>query len=117
MRKTHEILRDLRHEHGIKQTAVAYYLNISQQAYSNYESGRHEVPVWAVVALSKYYKVSTDYLLGADTSYLGGTNLSDNYIGDLTMYDIIYEIQRLKRGKRRELVRYIRYLKSIRHLE
>ena len=28
------------------------------------ESGEREIPVWAVIKLADYYRVSTDYLLG-----------------------------------------------------
>ncbi len=28
------------------------------------EKGIHEIPVWAVIKLAQYYKVSTDYILG-----------------------------------------------------
>lgn len=76
MKELRTIIRDLREDNDIKQKAVAEYLGVSQQTYSNYENGHREIPIWVVVQLSKYYKVSTDYLLGADFGYLGNTNLS-----------------------------------------
>ncbi len=112
MKELHEMLRDLRKEHDIKQIVIANYLSVSQQTYSNYENGQREIPVWAVVALSKYYKVSTDYLLGADTSYLGSANLNNSYLDDITMHDVMYNIQQLKRHKRKDLIKYIRFLNS-----
>ena len=53
---------------------IAEYLGVSQQTYSNYENGHREIPIWAVTKLSEYYKVSTDYLLSANSEYLGNTN-------------------------------------------
>lgn len=114
MRELREILRNLREDHNLKQKAVANYLGISQQTYSNYENGRREIPTWVVIALSKYYKVSTDYLLGADTSYLGNTNLRNTYLENITVHDIMYDIQKLNPSKRRDLVKFIRYLKNSR---
>ncbi len=114
MRELREILRNLREDHNLKQKVVANYLGISQQTYSNYENGRREIPTWVVISLSKYYKVSTDYLLGADTSYLGSTNLRNTYLENITVHDIMYDIQKFNPSKRRDLVKFIRYLKNSR---
>ena len=113
MKELRELIRDLREDRDLKQKVVANYLNVSQQTYSNYENGRREIPTWVVVALAKFYKVSTDYLLGADTSYLGNTNLKNPYLDNLTMHDVMYDIQNLKPQGRKELIRYLHYLQSI----
>lgn len=117
MKELRVIMRDLREERNIKQKVIAEYLHVSQQTYSNYENGRREIPIWVVERLAKYYKVSTDYLLSADTSYLGGTNLNSQYLVNVTMYDIIFEIQQLKPKGRKELVRYLKYLRSMEKYE
>ena len=57
-------LRDLREDRDLKQKEVAAVLNIDQRVYSNYETGKREIPTRFVVTLAKYYKVSTDYILG-----------------------------------------------------
>ena len=113
MKELRVIIRDLREDNDLKQKVVANYLGVSQQTYSNYENGRREIPTWAVIALAKYYKVITDYLLGADTSYLGNTNLKNPYLDNITMHDVMYDIQKLKRDERKDLLKYIQYLKSI----
>ena len=112
MKELREMIRDLRADHDLKQEALAKYLNIKQQTYSSYETGRLQIPAWVVVELAKYYKVSTDYLLGADTSYLESVNLSKQYLADITLYDVVYEIKGFKPHSRRELMRFIKYLKS-----
>lgn len=61
-------LRDLREDHDLKQKEVAAVLNIDQRVYSNYETGKREIPTRFVVTLAKYYKVSTDYILGLKDS-------------------------------------------------
>lgn len=113
MKELRDLIRDLREDHDLKQRAVASYLGVSQQTYSNYENGRREIPTWVVAALAKYYKISTDYLLGADSGYLGNTNLKSSYLDDITLHDIMYDIQKLKPRERRELLRYLQYLKQI----
>lgn len=61
-------LRDLREDHDLKQKEVAAILNIDQRVYSNYETGKREIPTRFVVMLAKHYKVSTDYILGMKDS-------------------------------------------------
>jgi len=112
MKELRTIIRDLREDRDLKQKTIAEYLGVSQQTYSNYENGHRGIPIWAVIKLSKYYKVSTDYLLGADTGYLGSTNLNGKYVGDVTMHDVVYNLQKLNAKDRRELLRYIRFLKN-----
>ena len=94
------------------QEDIAKYLNIQRQTYSNYENGTREIPIEVVQKLSKYYKVSTDYLLGADSGYLGNTNLKNTYLGKITMHDVVYDIQQLNAKERRDLLKFIRFLKS-----
>ena len=46
------------------QKEVAAVLGIDQRVYSNYETGKREIPTRFVVTLAKYYKTSADYILG-----------------------------------------------------
>ena len=57
-------IRDLREDRDLKQRDLARALNCSQQVYSNYELGQRDIPTEILIALSKYYKVSVDYILG-----------------------------------------------------
>lgn len=104
------ILRDLREDHDIKQETIARYLGVSQQTYSNYENGHREIPVGVVKELAAFYKVSTDYLLRSDTSYLGSLDMNTAYVDDITMHDIVFDIQALGMAERKNLVKYIRFL-------
>ena len=57
-------LEDLRVDHDKSQIEIAEYLNLNRNVYWRYEKGVREIPVWAVIKLAAYYRVSTDYLLG-----------------------------------------------------
>ena len=57
-------LRDLREDSDLKQKEIADYLHIKQNTYSQYENGQRQLPVDVLIKLAKYYKVSTDYILG-----------------------------------------------------
>lgn len=110
MKTLNAMLRDLREDHDIKQETIAKYLGVTQQTYSNYENGHREIPITVVTELAKYYKVSTDYLLHSDTSYLGNVDMNATYIDDLTLHDVVYDIQTLSDAGRKDLVKYIRFL-------
>ena len=57
-------IRDLREDHDKTQLEVAKILGTSQTMYARYERGANELPIHHLITLSKYYGVSTDYLLG-----------------------------------------------------
>lgn len=57
-------IRDLREDRDITQKEIAAYLHVKQNTYSQYENGQRQLPVECLIALAKFYSVSTDYLLG-----------------------------------------------------
>jgi len=46
------------------QKELAAILGIDQRVYSNYETGKREIPTRFVVRLARFYHTSTDYILG-----------------------------------------------------
>lgn len=62
--KMYQRIRDLREDHDMSQNEVAKQLNVSQSTYSRYENGQLDIPSGILIALSKMYNVSVDYLLG-----------------------------------------------------
>ena len=57
-------IRDLREDSDLKQNAVAKMLNITQQQYQLYESGKRELPMHHFIKLARFYNVTLDYLAG-----------------------------------------------------
>ncbi len=57
-------LRDLREDHDYTQQYVAAYLHIQQNTYSQYETGKRQLPLEVLVKLADLYNTSTDYILG-----------------------------------------------------
>lgn len=57
-------LKDLREDADFTQKQIADYLNVKQNTYSQYENGQRQIPIEALIALAKFYKTSTDYILG-----------------------------------------------------
>ena len=56
-------LHDLRIDHDLTQQDVASFLNTTKQNYGMYENGKRRLSIDDLITLSKFYKVSTDYIL------------------------------------------------------
>ena len=56
-------LKTIRKEKGYSQLKVAMDLSISREALSYYETGKRSPDVDMLVALSKYFNVSIDFLI------------------------------------------------------
>ena len=57
-------IRDLREDHDKKQIELANYLEIKQSTYSDYESGKINMPIDMLIKIADFYGVTLDYLVG-----------------------------------------------------
>ena len=60
----YERIRGLREDRDLKQDDLAKMLSCTQACYSNYESGKRDIPTEVLQKLANFYGVSVDYLLG-----------------------------------------------------
>ena len=58
------VLKELREKEKITQSELAKELGISQNTYSQYETGARQPSLEMLVKLAEFYFVSTDYILG-----------------------------------------------------
>lgn len=63
-----ERLKYLRQEKGLSQNDIALLLKTSQQYYGKYENGQRPLPLEHLITLCKFYKVSSDWILGLKES-------------------------------------------------
>ena len=56
-------LKEIRLERGKKQLELAQLLNIQQNTYSQYETGKRQISLDFLIKLAKFYNVTTDYIL------------------------------------------------------
>lgn len=56
-------LTDLREDADKTQKEIAEVLGCKREVYRRYEKGIHDIPVWALIKLARYYNTSTDYIL------------------------------------------------------
>lgn len=59
-----ERIRGLREDADLKQNTIAEMLGVAQTTYSQYELGKRPFPIDYLIALCKFYNVSSDYILG-----------------------------------------------------
>lgn len=57
-------IKDLREDNDKLQKDIAQLLGISQQYYSEYESGKRTIPISHLITLAQYYQASIDYIVG-----------------------------------------------------
>ena len=57
-------IRDLREDCDKTQEDIAKMLNVYTTTYQRWERGESEIPCHVLIELSKYYKTTSDYLLG-----------------------------------------------------
>lgn len=78
-------LKQLREEKEVMQKEIAAYLNISASAYGFYEQGKRTPTPEILSKLASYFNVTTDYLLGRDTT---SNNVNDIELNDKDKKDI-----------------------------
>lgn len=61
-------IRDLREDRDLSQAEVAKQLHITQQQYSNIETGKSDITGERLILLAAFYDVTTDYILGITKS-------------------------------------------------
>lgn len=59
-----ERLKTLREARGVKRDVIAKEIGVSERAYISYELNQREANSSVLIALSKYFGVTIDYLLG-----------------------------------------------------
>lgn len=62
--KFKERLKELRTESGLSQQQLAKLVGVSQKAIDFWEKGINEPKASYIIALSEFFSVSADYLLG-----------------------------------------------------
>ena len=57
-------IRELREDRDLRQSDISQITGIDQRTLSNYETGKTNPDSFAIIKLSEFFEVTTDYLLG-----------------------------------------------------
>lgn len=88
-----ENIKQLRLARNISQVDLAKTLGVSKQSVSNWENNYIQPSIDMLIRLSKYFKVSTDFLLGLnECKYIEISGLTDTQISHVSA--IIEDIQK-----------------------
>lgn len=58
-----DVLKELRNYHGYKQKEISDYLNITSQAYSNYENNKRTPDIEILYKIARFYHITLDTLV------------------------------------------------------
>lgn len=87
-------IRELREDKDLRQVDVSEKTGIDQRTLSNYETGKTNPDSFAIIKLSQFFQVSTDYLLGVTDYNYNNPNHILNEISNIqerlnNLYDFI----------------------------
>jgi Predicted transcriptional regulators len=98
-------LKDLRKENHMSQEELAKIFNVAQNTLSNWERGNREMDTKTVMEISKYFNVSTDYLLGT-------SNIRQEMTFDDFSYALYGEVRELNDEEKETLLNMAKFLRQ-----
>lgn len=79
-----DIMKSLRLSHNLSQVQLCQELSVSKQTISNWENNNILPSIEMLVKISRFFSVSTDYLLELDNRrYLEVTDLTDRELAHI----------------------------------
>lgn len=84
-------IRDLREDSDLTQKALCKKLYMHKTTYTNYEQGKHTVPLDFAVQLADFYDVSIDYIAGRTNVMREHPALSEDEHTLLTRFSTLTE--------------------------
>lgn len=103
-------LKEVRNEKGLNQKKIAACLNITQQTYSDYETGRTNPDIDTLILISDILETSIDYLLGREDD-LGNITIKTEKPAPLPQdeQELLSIYQALSPAHRSQILEYARY--------
>lgn len=98
-----ELIAELRQDRGLTQKELGDILCVSSGTISNYENGVHLPDVDKVIALTNYFHVTTDYLLGRTSSNLPVELLQQAITNEKTLGDVMASFAKLPANRQAAL--------------
>lgn len=106
-------IKELRLKKGYNMRQMATALNLPYTTYVNYEKGEREPNSETIVLMSKYFGVTSDYILGRDDTATPKKPVSDSSEADLEekmVKQLADKLVKLDDARLKELDDYLSYL-------
>ena len=91
-------IRDLREDKDLTQEQLCKLLYMHKTTYTNYEQGKHTVPLDFAVTLAEFYNVSLDYIAGL-TNNINGTSHSQLFNEEQQLTSKFSQLSERNKGK------------------
>lgn len=101
MNKFGERLGKLRQEHGLTQKELANLFHISNTTISSYETGARIPNLVFLEEISKFYNVSSDYIMGLSDNPLSPDIWGATFINNVSYRSVIEKLQKLSPERKR----------------
>ena len=95
-------IRDLREDSDLTQEQLCRKLGMHKTTYTNYEQGKHTVPLDFAVTLADFYSVSLDYLAGR-TNFPQGASSPDLRADELQLIEQFRQLSERSKGRVEQL--------------
>lgn len=105
-----KILKELREKNNYTQEELGALLNLSKNAISHYENETNQPSLDTVVRLADIFNVSIDYLLGRTPNNISHTKMTQKYINNMTIAEIIEKMLLLDSDHRRAITDALMYI-------
>ncbi len=104
-------LKECRIEKQLNQKEVAKKLNITQQTYSDYETGRTNPDIDSLIKIANILGVTADYLLGREDDF-GNITIKNSPAEKLSAEDkeLLEYFHSLTKSEKLQVTEYTRYL-------
>ena len=107
-------LRQLREQHGTRQSTLAALVHLSPAGISNYENSLYEPGLETLMLIADFYNVSVDYLLGRTDFPSMPEYLPKVIYGEYTVGRFLDLLRRLPKSDRKFLVHCLCLMESAR---
>ena len=91
-------IRDLREDSDLTQEDLCKLLYMHKTTYTNYEQGKHSVPLDFAVTLAEFYGVSIDYIAGL-SNHKHGNSKPDFTLDQVKLADLYLQLSERNKGK------------------
>ena len=107
MKKMHQIIKELREDHDLKQKEVAAMIGTNQTYCSTFESGERTLSLDAVIILADYYGVTLDYITGRNYDRFDQKEMTEIFVDNCTYKDLCESVSSFGKPAKRDLLKHI----------
>lgn len=99
-----DLFAELRRDTGLSQEKFAEVFHQAGSTISSYETGRNTPSFDMLIQYADYFDVTTDYLIGRTSHNMSPTILTEKFVDNITIHDVIVLLNDLPPNRRRAVL-------------